>query len=342
MSEILSQEEINALFAAMAQEDEVNEGFGASDNSEETIDGDSIKPFDFTRPKSLTIEQRRALEAKHERVAYDLGGALSALLRLGVNVEQDSIEAVLWEAYRGCASGKEILAQFSLPSLDGCVLVEISSELGFAIIERLLGGTGSGAVSVRRMTELEASVVKRVMERVAERVMAHATSEWHPVPGLTQGLDGILVDRQNVRGVSAADTLIVMGMTVRLPSVTGSLRLCIPYDVATTLLGDPKINVETDAPKADRTTQAVSTLEAGLRSVVVPLRVIVGEAEISMQELMELQEGDVIALDTKSSEAFSVIVGSRHAFWAHPVNFGKRLAVEITSKLDAGEEDRRE
>ena len=61
---------------------------------------------------------------------------------------------------------------------------------------------------------------------------------------------------------------------------------------------------------------------------------------ISLQELSDLQEGDVVKLDTTKSQPAVVIVGERPKFLGRPGLNGKKRVVKITTFISAAEEEK--
>jgi flagellar motor switch protein FliM len=53
-----------------------------------------------------------------------------------------------------------------------------------------------------------------------------------------------------------------------------------------------------------------------------------------MADLASLEAGDVIRLDTLAGEPMAVLVGNRVSFKARVGKIGRRLAAEITEKVD--------
>ena len=72
------------------------------------------------------------------------------------------------------------------------------------------------------------------------------------------------------------------------------------------------------------------SLEERVEVAKVPITAILGEASLSVEDLMELQTGDVITLDTMRDSDFPVYVGHLKRFRAKPGIKNKRKAIQIT------------
>ena len=186
MAEILSQEEINALLAAIADEneDDATDGGDEASGQAKAAGGEvkgRVRPYDFARPNKLSKDQLRTLQMMHESFARGFLSTLSAYLRSYVEAEVVAADAMTYEEFSRVLPNPGVMAIFSLPPLEGSAMIEIDPDLGFAVIDRLLGGPGTTPKQVRELTELEQPVMKRVLEQIIE----HLPDSWSQVVQIT-------------------------------------------------------------------------------------------------------------------------------------------------------------
>lgn len=333
VSEILSQEEIDALLAAISGDDgDGSEAEGANDSFDEQAapDGPRVKVYDFGRPNKLSKEQLRTLRIMHESFARGMATSLSGYLRTFVEAEVVFTDAMLYEEFARDVANPGIMAIFSIPPLEGSVVLEVTPEIGFAILDRLLGGPGTAPTTLRELTELEQPVVRRIVERM----MDNLSTAWDHVTQLEPTFEQLELNPQFTQLVPPKEIVVVIGVEVRLREQSGRVNLCIPYEVIEPFV--PKLSAHylfTSAQRAS-TPQQVASLQKRLSSLVVPVSVLLGKAEVTVQELLELQEGDYIPLSTKATGPLPVLVGSRTKFWARPGRVGDRLAVELIAEAE--------
>ena len=65
----------------------------------------------------------------------------------------------------------------------------------------------------------------------------------------------------------------------------------------------------------------------------MPIKAVLGNSSISVNDFLGLQVGDIIRLDTKVDEDLSVYVGNIKKFTALPGETGDDYAVRITSVI---------
>ena len=74
-----------------------------------------------------------------------------------------------------------------------------------------------------------------------------------------------------------------------------------------------------------------SAPQGQVRSAVVPVEVELGSAVVTVQDLLDLDVGDVIVLDRTRNETIDVKIGSLTKFKATPGRIGDKFGVVITS-----------
>ena len=162
MSDILSQSEIDQLLNALsAGELDVDEY--QADKAEK-----QIKEYDFARPAKFAKDHLRTLEIIHEHYARLLATLLSGRMRTPCQLEVISSEAISYSEFSNSLSNPVLLGILEVRPLKGNFVMEMSSNIGFAIVDRLLGGNGTGVVSNRDFTEIEQTVIQKVMSMMID------------------------------------------------------------------------------------------------------------------------------------------------------------------------------
>ena len=78
-------------------------------------------------------------------------------------------------------------------------------------------------------------------------------------------------------------------------------------------------------------------LETLLRRVDVPVKALLGQTAISVNDFINLQCGDIIRLDSKVEENLSIYVGNIKKFTALPGTEKNHYAMQVTTVLREGE-----
>lgn len=134
MSEILSQNEIDALLSALSSGDiEPDE----LPKEEEKV---KIKNYDFKRPQKFSKDHIRTLELVHDNYARIISNFLTAQLRTNVKVKIESVQQITYEEFIHSIPNTTVLTLFKMPPLSGQILLETNEEFVLRIYDVLAGG----------------------------------------------------------------------------------------------------------------------------------------------------------------------------------------------------------
>ena len=155
MPDVLSQDEIDNLLKALSSgELDVEEMKGTDEKQ--------VKNYDFARPSKFSKEHLRTLEIIFEHFGRLLATNLPAYLRKSVNVDIVNSEVVIYSEFSNALSNPVLLGVVSMKPLAGNMVMEMASNLGFAIVDRLLGGTGTALDKERDFSEIELTIIERI------------------------------------------------------------------------------------------------------------------------------------------------------------------------------------
>ena len=79
-------------------------------------------------------------------------------------------------------------------------------------------------------------------------------------------------------------------------------------------------------------------IKVGLEKTFVNVKAVIGGANITVGDFLNLQTGDVVQLDKKVHEDITVIVGEQKKFLAKPGTKKKKIAIKITDYIQEGDD----
>lgn len=319
----LSQGEIDALLSKLA-----TEGEEAEPAQEERWK--VIKTYDFRRPDKLSKDQMRTLQLIHETFGRLASSSLSAYLRTAVQLNLVSIEQGVYGEYVERMPPDTILHILSMDPLPGSVLIGLDRVAAMSAVDRLLGGTGSNPDTTRTPTEIEIALLQTFVGNMLQGL----TEAWSRVVDLQPTIRDVVLDPRYVQVALRSDPVVVIALEVALVQNSGTVTLCLPYVALEPVL--PKLTAQLWFASARRGTAAQQTklLRQSLESVNVEMMVELGSSSVTLQELTDLKEGDVVLLDRTVSQPLDLVIGSRRKFMVRPGMMGNKLAVQIVGKVE--------
>lgn len=326
MSEVLSQQEIDNLLAALSTGE-----LDASD-MQETAER-QVKDYDFKRPVKFSKEHLRTLEIIFEHYGRLLSTNLQVFLRKNVQVTVNSSETVTFSEFSNALSSPVILSIVNFAPLTGNIIMELSLNIGYAIIDRMLGGKGTAIERTKDFSEIEMAI----LEKILVICMQMLREPWKNVVDLNPVLDRIETNPQFAQIIAPSDMIAIVTLNIKIGDVEGLMNVCLPFFTLENIMDNlnTKFWYSTIHESADENYQKY--LETLVKRVSIPVRAILGTSSVSVNDFMNLQIDDIIRLDSEIGGDVIVYVGNIKKFTAVPGSSKEKYAVQVTSVL--GEEE---
>ncbi len=325
MTEILSQDEIDALLTAIST--------GEVDTTDYTATKEQrkVKIYDFRRPDKFSKDQIRTLQMMHETFARLTTTALSAQLRALVSVHVASVDQLTYEEFIRSIPNPTTLAVVNMDPLKGSAVLEIDPSITFTIIDKLFGGRGEATKISRELTDIEQSV----MEGIIVRILGNLREAWSNVIDLRPRLGNIETNPQFAQIVPPNDMVVLITLETKIGEVEGMTNLCIPYITIEPVISKLSAQYWYSSIRKGITDENMNIIQSRLETVFLPVVAEIGEIEISMDEVMHLVVGDVVKLhNTKLSSDMVLRIAGRKKFKCRPGVVGTRVAVQIGEGIE--------
>ncbi|MGN0141342.1 MAG: flagellar motor switch protein FliM [Roseburia sp.] len=322
MGEVLSQNEIDSLLSALSKgELDVDE---IKENKEKPV-----KNYDFARPAKFSKEHLRTLEIIFEHYGRLLSTNLPVYLRKNVQVEVMSSEAVTYSEFSNALSNPVLLGIVNFAPLKGNIILEVAENIGYAIVDRMLGGLGNPLEKTREFSEIELLIIERIFNVCVNLL----TDPWQNVCEITPRLERIETNSQYAQIISPSEMIALVTLNIKIGEVEGLINICLPYITLENVMD--KLNTKYwYASQQERDEQVYTdAVEALISKAPMPIKAVLGNSTISVNDFLGLQMGDIIRLDTKVDEELDVYVGNIKKFTALPGASGDNYAVRITTVI---------
>ncbi|RKY04215.1 flagellar motor switch protein FliM [Candidatus Poribacteria bacterium] len=330
---VLSQEEIDALLEMVSKGE-----FGPRETQGDKVR--EVRLYDFTRPGRVSKDYIRSLQMLHRHFARVFSSSLSSLLRTLVDVECTQVEQLTYGDFLMSISEMSCLAIFSMEPLKGVAVMEISPQLVFPIIDRLLGGTGANTpAKMRKISEIE----KAIIERAIESAMESLQEAWqYIVEDVKVKLERIETDPQYVQIVPSSDTVMLVIFEAKFNQAVGVMSICYPFTMIEPSLSSARPERWMFNYEAEANGRYVSEIRQKVEKTEIPVRVYFPPSKITLGDLLQLKEGDIIKTEVRVKEGklidpVIIEVGGKKRFWGKPGRVGRRKAVKIIGVIPEDE-----
>lgn len=327
MSEILSQSEIDALLQALSS--------GELDVQEikEVEQSKKIKKYDFRNPQKIAKDQLRTLEIIHDNFGRLFQTFLSGYLRAPVKISVVSVEQIAYSEFINAISNPAFLNIIDVNPLNGQMMIDISVVVAYTMIDRLLGGNGSKEQEIREFTEIELTLLMNMMKRA----MSIIEEAWKNVIKLELKLERVEVNPQFAQIVPPNETIALITMNLEVGEAEGMLNVCIPYLLLEPILDKLNTRYWFSSTKKEMSQNQITQIKNRILNARVELKAELGSTLVKVKDIINLQKGDVIRLDSKEKDGIRIRVGSNIKFIGEVGTYNNKMAVRITNVVKDGE-----
>ncbi len=333
MANILSQDEVDALLGGLPN-DEADSDFGEPTRGSSAS---KVAAYDFRRPNRVSKEQLRFLQTIHDIFAREYASSLSGYLRSMVDIEIISVDQLTYGEYVLSLPGTTSLYIFGLPPLEGQGVIEVNPALILSMIDRLFGGTGAQSDYSRDLTNIEAAV----MGKLIQRALGAIATAWEHIAEVKPQLDNTEKNPQMLQLLPNSETVILISCELRLGKTNGVISLCYPFLTMETIL--PSIAGRSAFLARGRRTvpEGPGWISRRISDSSLMLSAELGRTEVTIGEFVKLRRGDVIRLPRRVDDPIDVLVGGLKKAYGRPGLHGAHRAVKVET-LVSGHEDNQE
>ncbi|HSZ58310.1 MAG TPA: flagellar motor switch protein FliM [Tepidisphaeraceae bacterium] len=326
MADVLDQSEVDALLAAV-DTGKVQQEHTAPQAPGARAPQVDVQLYDFKRPERVSKDQMRALEALHEGFGRNFGAALSGYLRTIIEVSVAHIEQLTYSEFIHSLPNPTCFNLLKAEQLDGQLCLEISPLIIYPIIDRLLGGSNADLfIPQRPLTQIE----QRLVQRITDRATHHLSEAWSNLTPVTFRVDDFESNPRLVQIVPPNETVVVVGFELKMGNRTGTMSLCIPYNVIEPIMGVLAAQNWFSYHRKGGQDDHLRKLTKNVSNAPVEARVFLAQTSIMLDELMSLQVGDVITTDKDCSRDVLIQVEGKNKFLAQCGQYRGNRAVRIT------------
>lgn len=301
MAEQLSQSQIDALLAR----------FQSGDVPADSEPVQKVKEYDFKSPKKFTKEQLKTLDGVYENFCRMFSSYISGLVRTMCEVEILQIEEQRYYEYNNALPDSALIGMFSfLPRekkySEANIIMDMSTAIGYYMVERLLGGSGSNYSPNRDFTDIEIDILNNVFEQTA----GHLQEAWRHYVDVDTLFKNIETNARLIQVLAPEDIVVIVAMSIKIGNVSGNLSVCMPAENLEEMIDKfsskyAKISKRLN-PEIEEKRKQIIYDELNLTDL--ELKAVLGNVQMELRDILQLQVADIIVLNKKIDTDISITV----------------------------------
>ena len=123
----------------------------------------SYKLYNFRRPDKFSKDNLKALRDIHREFSKQISLILTGYLRMKIDIETVSVDQLTYEEFVRSMPSPITVGVFEFDPLPGQILLGVSFEVMFSIVDRMLGGNGSFNGKNKELTDVEKALAKKIL-----------------------------------------------------------------------------------------------------------------------------------------------------------------------------------
>ncbi|GBD88084.1 flagellar motor switch protein FliM [bacterium BMS3Abin03] len=287
-------------------------------------------PYDFRLPNRISKNQLKVLHSIHDSVCDTFGSFLVSKLQTMLSVKVTAVDQIYYSEYVLAVPNPACLYTFKLKDTDIKGILELNVELALNLVERLLGGVGNGKKESKVITPIE----QKVLEDVVIHLMDDLKNAWQTIDDFEFVIDHFEADIDFAQITAQSESILLISFDVSIGEQSYPMNICFAtyaFDTILSKLSVQKLSSIRPANYGGLSSRELLTLH--LQEALLPVVVELGRSRITVKELMELNEGDVIKLQTKIIDEQLVKVTNENFFYGRVGILNDHKAIKITRKI---------
>ncbi|MDP3442047.1 MAG: flagellar motor switch protein FliM [Ignavibacteria bacterium] len=321
MPEILSQQEIDQLLNNIKS--------GVDQQQEISTDKEAIL-FDFRLPNRISKNQLRILRSIFENFAESFSSFLVTKLQTVVNISVTSVDQIYYSEYVLSVASPACLFTFEIQNTDVKGILELNNDLALSFVDKLLGGNGLGTKQTKVITPIE----QKVLHVVVERIMLDLKKSWQTVDNFEFEVERFEPDIDFAQITSQSESVLLISFEILIGEQSFLMNICFAtfaFDNILAKLSTQKLSTIRAMKYYGQSAREVITHH--LTKTLLPINVELGTTKLSVKEIMDLQEGDIIRLETKISDDQKIRTGNKILFTGRLGVSNNHKAIKVTKKI---------
>lgn len=326
MAEVMSQSQIDELLS--------NLNNGDIDIKEIESQENKIKEYDFKSPKKVTKETMRLLKSIYENYCRVLSSFMTSKLGLMCDITVQGIEESVFFEYSNALDDYTLMGLIDIKYPDETtsenqMILEISKSLSFMMMDRLLGGDGEEPERIRDYTDIEL----RILSNLIKQMVNPMGKAWESTIDIYTEMNKYETNPRFISNINYNDTIVMVILEANVNSVIGKINICIPFEIINDIYKKSHIFTRINKKKSNSDSQKEDII-VSLKESNLKITGILGKTELTLQDILDMQVGDVISLDRELSSDIDINVDGELWFKGKFGTKKNKNVVKINKILD--------
>lgn len=287
-----------------------------------------IKKFDV-RQTGIPKKKKDSIEKIYADFSVSLETVLVNYVSLPAKVSFQGLNFSSYENYLKSINRGVLYSIFDVEPMELSGLVCLDNDLVLVSIDRILGGEGQLPSTKRELSIIEMKMSEALVSKILNRL--NAVWETFGECSFKFKASSQLIGK--MKFVSPEESVISASFSVTLGTITGILDICFPMSFVKPFLASLDKS-ESHALGDLSDPKVIPIIRHKMEGIPVFVRAYLGELQIALKELTDLEVGDVIRLGSVEKNLL-VKANQVPVFLGKPGVFNNKLAIEVVQQIQS-------
>jgi flagellar motor switch protein FliM len=287
-----------------------------------------FKSAQSARASLLSPRQLRKARLHHEAFAAALAARLSLFLRADFALSLAGLELPPYQSMTENWPDPAHLTLFKTEPWRGVSILQIPIPLGFAIVDRFMGGSGQPGPAGQELGAIE----NALLEQVAQVVAAEWCAQAAPLQELKPVLLGHESSARFLQTAPPQAPMLVVAFDAVLGECREQIQIAFPFAALEPWLRQLAAEME-PAPAPAPPPAKSGAWNPSFDEVPVTVTGTWAGLDVSARQMLHLKVGDVLRLDPAAARQIELRLGGQPKFHGRPGLVAGHWAVELTEAV---------
>jgi flagellar motor switch protein FliM len=287
-NEFLTQDEVDALLKGVSGDD---------DEQQPVAEPGGVRAYNLATQERIVRGRMPTLEVINERFARLLRIGLFNFVRRSPEISVGPVRVIKYSEFIRNLVVPTNINITQLKPLRGNALFVIEPTLVFLVVDNLFGGDGRfhARVEGRDFTQTEHRIIRKILQVIVDDYQ----TAWKNIYPLTFDFVRSEMHTQFANIATPSEVVVVTTFNVDLGTGNVAFHICIPYAALEPIRDLIYSTMQGDHTEPDK--RWVRMLSKQVQNAEVELCTALLETELTVEALLRLKVGDVIAVDVPST-----------------------------------------
>lgn len=289
----------------------------------------NIKVYDFKKPQRYSSDNMRFVSVIAEEFCKNINIFLNyELKQKEIVCKVEKIEQTNYEEFTNMIDSDCIIVEHAIQPLVKGLIYQLDKGIALTFIDCMLGGDGIFDDYKRELTEIDKQLIHHASENFLTKLHVVEGCEYREVLQ-------VHLNASSSKKYPVSESVLVAHMKMMYGNrEVGKMRFCKPYSCMEPILPQLETKKLFKSKHIEYDFEFTNAIYNNVYAAHTDVVAILGKTEISVEELLNLQIGDVIKLDTKITEDITLYVAESKAFKCKPGLIQRKKGVIITDSIN--------